>query len=264
MTISKGFEDCGQWPLRYEKAIERSTGYRQLTLVQADLMRAAIGPVVELYRQKGFVTEEEMDALHVPVCPNNDKRDTPKDLRVLHQQRAVLMSGTACIEQYKARKENAALAITNRADRVAAKLVANEAKAVAAEEKRIAKDIAQKDKEAADEAKRIATEAKKTERAALQQLRRNINDEKNKEKEARKQESTQKKKRQRDDKEIEQARIAALTPEEKKAERAAKRARVAVNATPSDAVDAVPALAVPIPLQINAQRERRAPSRLRN
>ncbi len=101
-TVSDGYRNCGQWPLSYDMAMGKCPTYRKLTKKQEDIMKNAVGEMVEIYRERGIVTEEEMDNLHIPQVVGTD-RTIPKDQRVLYQQRAVLMSGDECIRQYKAR-----------------------------------------------------------------------------------------------------------------------------------------------------------------
>lgn len=203
-VISEGYTNCGQWPLNYSKAIQKSPGFSQLSKREAAAMKEAIPAVVELYRQKGFVTEEELDELNIPTFNKEDGRSKPKDQRVLHQQRAVVMNAVAVTTAYHARKVN-----------TAAENAAKEARKIA--------------KLAAIEERNKNKEEKLAERLALRELRANQKIEKLAEQQRKKEDRELAKKRQREEKEAENARKAALTPDQKKAERKAKRARVAAH-----------------------------------
>jgi hypothetical protein len=177
-------------------------------------MKSAVGPVVSLFRDKGYVTEAEMDRLNIPVF-NGDTRTIPKDQRVLHQQRAVLMSGTACIQQYRVRKENIIIAAEEATHRAAAK------------------EAARLEKLAALAAKREATETKRKEaeahKKALKQLKINMAQQKARERDDKKRQAVANKKRQLEEKAAQRDLLAQMTPAEKRAAREAKRRRIDVN-----------------------------------
>ena len=63
-------------------------------------MRSAFPHHVEIMRLKGKLTETDMDASGVPASRNDDKRRTPKDERVLHQQRSCILNGEDVKGQY--------------------------------------------------------------------------------------------------------------------------------------------------------------------
>jgi hypothetical protein len=102
-VVSDGYKRCGQWPLNYDRAMSQCPVYHKLTAQQGKDMLAAVDAMVNIIRARGVVTEAEMDNLKIPKA-EDDNRQVPKDQRVLHQQRAVLMSGDECIRAYKARK----------------------------------------------------------------------------------------------------------------------------------------------------------------
>ena len=77
----------------------------ELTLDMHTKMKEALPLVAECYLAQGFVTESELD--HVDVISVNDqlRNQKPKDERVLHQQRAVIMNYTEVSERYRAYQE---------------------------------------------------------------------------------------------------------------------------------------------------------------
>jgi hypothetical protein len=99
-TIKKGFIDCGQWPLDLNKAIKLS----KYPFSDADksILQQKLPDMVNLYRNKGEATEADMDSL---VIPKTDlKSKIPKDLRVLHRQRAVILNKEDVVMRFTAEK----------------------------------------------------------------------------------------------------------------------------------------------------------------
>jgi len=57
--------------------------------------------MVQIFRERGTVTEAEMDELGIPNFNHLDSDKKPKDQRSLHKQRAVIMNMEDCISKYK-------------------------------------------------------------------------------------------------------------------------------------------------------------------
>jgi hypothetical protein len=61
--------------------------------------------MVQLFLTNGTITEEDMDQQGIcKMLDSGDRRTMPKDDRVLHQQRAVLMNANAVTAKYRARQ----------------------------------------------------------------------------------------------------------------------------------------------------------------
>jgi hypothetical protein len=50
---------------------------------------------------RGKLTVEETNAANIPSVNHSDARTTPKDQRVLHQQKAVVLNSLACVAAYR-------------------------------------------------------------------------------------------------------------------------------------------------------------------
>ena len=68
-------------------------------------MQDKVGTLADIFRERGVLTEADMDE-HEIIDLTEDSRKTPKDQRVLHQQRAVLMNSEECILQFKDQQSN--------------------------------------------------------------------------------------------------------------------------------------------------------------
>ena len=53
------------------------------------------------FRLKGELTEAEMDELEIPSIADSQRNKKPKDQRLLHQQREVIMNSVDCVAKYK-------------------------------------------------------------------------------------------------------------------------------------------------------------------
>ena len=108
-------------------------------------MTNAVDDAVAIFRARGALSEDEMDTLEIPSMNEEQVNQRPKDQRMLHQQRAVIMNSVDCIAKYKNHYENKELGVIEE---------------VAARQRReIAKDAAKEIKE-----------KKKTERDAFNNL----------------------------------------------------------------------------------------------
>lgn len=63
-------------------------------------MQDKVETLARIFRWRGVLTEADMDQ-HGIVDLSEDARKTPKEQRVLYQQRAVLMNSEECIPQYR-------------------------------------------------------------------------------------------------------------------------------------------------------------------
>ena len=107
--IKDGYKNTGQYPLDFRKAMSKCT--TALTAEQLATLESKLPAVVELFREHGRVTEEQMDQLGViSVDLSGDRRTMPKDCRALHQQRAVIMNADAVTAQYRSRMQQKAVA----------------------------------------------------------------------------------------------------------------------------------------------------------
>lgn len=108
-VIKMGYEETGQWPLDFRRAMSKCT--TSLTEEELRILEGKVPAVVDLFRRHGRVTEEEMDRLGVlSIELLGDRRKLPKDSRVLHQQRAVIMNSECVVAQYQARMVQKAIA----------------------------------------------------------------------------------------------------------------------------------------------------------
>jgi hypothetical protein len=62
-------------------------------------MKAALPSLSEYFSQHGRLTEEFMDQLGIMSIKNQALRQLPKDKRVLHQERAILLIANDSIEK---------------------------------------------------------------------------------------------------------------------------------------------------------------------
>lgn len=90
-NVRDGYQLTDQYPLSFDMAIRRVNS--QLPIKSLDAMREKIDDVVQLFRDRGVVTEDDHDNLG--IVQSGDSRLTPRDERALYQQRAVLMNSQA-------------------------------------------------------------------------------------------------------------------------------------------------------------------------
>ena len=125
-------------------------------------MTANFDEAVSIFRQRGEITEAEIDALEIPSVQELQRNKTPKDQRLLHQQRAVIMNSADCIAKYRNYHVNkeiaAAQKVLARQEKEAARDAAREAKQ--AEKDRFA-NLSKEEKTAERRAKKLANAAAK-------------------------------------------------------------------------------------------------------
>lgn len=97
-VVKSGYVKSGIWPINFDVAMNQCRG--DLSLAERDQARRSVEHLTGLFREKGVVTEKDMDDQQIKSI-DLDSRKTPKDQRVLHQQRAVLMNSEACIRKYR-------------------------------------------------------------------------------------------------------------------------------------------------------------------
>lgn len=93
--------------------MDRCPNYRKMSKRGRDIIRASEDACVEQFKMHGQLTEEFMDELNIPSSVL--RRDVPKDQRVLHQQRAVLMNLPPRIAAYNEYVDAQATAAEKRA-----------------------------------------------------------------------------------------------------------------------------------------------------
>lgn len=117
LTVSRikdGYRKTGQYPIDFDKAMKKCT--REITAEDLQHMKNSLSKLVEAYRARGEVTEEEFDQLGIiDVYQNQGK---PKDERVLHQQRAVVMNKNVCLTKYREYQERKMAKLTAKATKV--------------------------------------------------------------------------------------------------------------------------------------------------
>ena len=160
--VVKGYEMAGQYPVDFAKCMKQSS--YQFTLAEWSTMVDAFQEAVLIFRATGTLTEADMDRLQIPSVNDEQANQRPKDQRMLHQQRAVIMNAADCIEKYKdhyVRKEQGV------ADRVAAR----EKKEIDRVASKALKEAQKAERDAFNDLtapeKKVARKAKKDAKAAL-------------------------------------------------------------------------------------------------
>jgi hypothetical protein len=110
--VIAGYERTGQFPVDFAKAMRQST--YTYNVKEWATITGAVDCAVVIYRQRGELTEAEMDALEIPSVKKAQVDKRPKDERMLHQQRAVIMNSADCIAKYKNHYAKKALAVVER------------------------------------------------------------------------------------------------------------------------------------------------------
>ena len=99
--ILHSFEKCAQTlPSSLEAKLALYPLAHEITLSDMSAMEEAFENHVKIVRTTGKITEEIMDEASIPITLNNDRRQKPKDERVLHQQRSCILNGEAVINHY--------------------------------------------------------------------------------------------------------------------------------------------------------------------
>jgi hypothetical protein len=161
--VIAGYERTGQYPVDFARAMRQST--YTYTVKEWATITGAVDSAVTIYRLRGELTEAEMDALAIPSVKDTQTDKRPKDERMLHQQRAVIMNSADCIAKYKNHYAKKDLAIVERVAARERREVAQEKAKQQREQKRIEKEIfdnlSPAEKTAVRRAKRAACAAAK-------------------------------------------------------------------------------------------------------
>ena len=124
-------------------------------------MTANLDEAAGRFRFTGELTEAEMDDLQIPSVADSQRNKKPKDQRLLHQQRAVIMNSVDCVAKYKNHcvsiEIEAAQKLMARHERDAARDATRETK----QEKDRFANLSKEEKTAERKAKRAANAATK-------------------------------------------------------------------------------------------------------
>lgn len=101
--IRAGYKETGQYPLDYNKAMHHCRS--ELTLDMHNYLKEMLPYVAQCFSAQGFVTESELDAMGIVSVNSELRNQKPKDERVLHQQRAVIMNYEEVSERYQLYQE---------------------------------------------------------------------------------------------------------------------------------------------------------------
>ena len=159
------FKDCGLWPLSIDKTLSCGKSKIFHGSHVADIIRARLTDLKAHFHEYGLVKEDYMTELGIEDCHVDSARTAkPKDERVIHRQRAVLVTGDAFQKFKKAQEEEKK---KKEADKKAAKEAQQKAKAAEREAKKMEREDARKAKTAQREAenKRKREEAKEAKEA---------------------------------------------------------------------------------------------------
>eukprot|EP01033_Poteriospumella_lacustris_P010239 gene10239-7282_t len=98
--VRAGYETTGQWPISFVAAMSHCPTVKTMSVHEYNNMKDNVENLANVFRERGVLTEADMDEFNI-IDMSEDTRRTPKDERVLHQQRAVLMNSAECTRQYK-------------------------------------------------------------------------------------------------------------------------------------------------------------------
>jgi hypothetical protein len=140
---------------------------KKLSVQEDQVMKDNLPHFAEIMRQRGKITEAEMDAKGIPNYNNFDSDRKPKDQRALHKQRAAVMNADDVVAQFIDYQRQRAAHIANREARQKLREdTADErqaAKAAKEAEKRRRSLLSPDEKREEANAKRRATIARKRE-----------------------------------------------------------------------------------------------------
>lgn len=102
--VRHAYARCGQYPLDFDKQMGLCTGMNAVSEKDYQIMKARLPEMVEKFKEVGQLTEEVMDQAGIWKSPLDTGK--PKNERVLHKQRAVLMNSDECIQRFKLYKAN--------------------------------------------------------------------------------------------------------------------------------------------------------------
>ena len=117
--VQHGYERCGQYPIDFDKTMAKCTSMRKVSKIQCAEMKANVPHFVKIFRQKGELTEKDLDEKNIYTVL--DSRQKAKDERVLYQQRAVLMNKEETISKFKIYKSKKQIAVEEKAAKAAAR-----------------------------------------------------------------------------------------------------------------------------------------------
>lgn len=161
--VIAGYERTGQFPVDFAKAMQQST--YTYSVKEWATITGAVDRAVAIYRLRGELTEAEMDALEIPSVKDAQADKRPKDERMLHQQRAVIMNSADCIAKYKNHYAKRELAVVERVAARETREIAQEKAKEIREQQRVEKEIfdnlSPAEKTAVRRAKRSANAAAK-------------------------------------------------------------------------------------------------------
>jgi hypothetical protein len=169
--VKEGYACIGQYPLNFRTVMGRCT--TQISLEEFTKMQDALPHFSDLFAKQGRLTEADMDAKAILSVNDAATRKVPKDQRVLHQERAILLTAADSIAKYRNYQREREMAPVLALERAAEKQrirLEKEAKAEAAKAMQEAKRVAK----AAEKARfdSLTAEEKKAEVAAKRRQQR--------------------------------------------------------------------------------------------
>ena len=98
-AIKKGFADSGAYPVGTHKGVScfdrvgaRCSGWQRTSTDEEKRIKALLPSFVDMFKAKGFITEDEFNKHNIPQDENYDPKALPKDLQVEHRQRAKVLN----------------------------------------------------------------------------------------------------------------------------------------------------------------------------
>jgi len=153
-VVKEGYSCIGQYPFNFRIIMSKCT--TPIPLLEFQKMDRELPHFASIIARHGRITEAEMDAKGIMSINATASRQLPKNQRVLHQERAVVLTAADSIAKYRdyqrEREMAPVLAAQRQADRQRAK-EAREAKAAVAkvaQEAKAAELKAKKDAKAAE------------------------------------------------------------------------------------------------------------------
>jgi hypothetical protein len=143
--VRHAYQRCGQYPLNFDKQMSLCTALKLISNKDYEKMKEKLPEMVEIFKATGELTEEAMDAAGIFRLPVDMGK--PKNERVLHRQRAVLMNSDECIQRFKLYKANKEANKQKAANRRAAKAAMTETeKAAMQDTKRLERNRKQRER----------------------------------------------------------------------------------------------------------------------
>lgn len=105
--VIEGYTSIGWGPTpSLSRAMSKCT--MKIPMKWENIFKDKFEEMTAIFRQTGSLTEEQMDAAGIPSVRDFQRRQVPKDARLLHQQRAVVLTSPRGIAEYRAYKERKA------------------------------------------------------------------------------------------------------------------------------------------------------------